>query len=128
MNINIRGNLYDLSSPKIMGILNVTPDSFYDGGKHKSLKEILNDVEKMIEDGMDILDVGGYSSRPGANDITVDEELNRVIPIIKELKKIFIIFFPTKLLVATKAETGSPSIIEKTRAILETLSDKKIIS
>ena len=89
MNINIRGNLYDLSSPKIMGILNVTPDSFYDGGKHKSLKEILNHVEKMIEDGMDILDVGGYSSRPGANDITVDEELNRVIPIIKELKKIF---------------------------------------
>jgi len=89
MNINIRGNLYDLSSPKIMGILNVTPDSFYDGGKHKSLKETLNHVEKMIEDGMDILDVGGYSSRPGANDITVDEELHRVIPIIKELKKIF---------------------------------------
>jgi len=89
MNINIRGNLYDLSSPKIMGILNVTPDSFYDGGKHKSLKEILYHVEKMIEDGMDILDVGGYSSRPRANDITVDEELHRVIPIIKELKKIF---------------------------------------
>ena len=89
MNINIRGNLYDLSSPKIMGILNVTPDSFYDGGKYKSLKEILNHVEKMIEDGMDILDIGGYSSRPGANDITIDEELNRVIPIIKELKKIF---------------------------------------
>ena len=89
MNINIRGNLYDLSSPKIMGILNVTPDSFYDGGKYKSLKEILNHVEKMIEDGMDILDIGGYSSRPGAKDITIDEELNRVIPIIKELKKIF---------------------------------------
>ena len=93
MNINIRGNLYDLSSPKIMGILNVTPDSFYDGGKYKSLKEILNHVEKMIEDGMDILDVGGYSSRPGANDITVDEELNRVIPIIKELKNVTLITF-----------------------------------
>ena len=52
MNINIRGNLYDLSSPMVMGILNVTPDSFYDGGKHKSVKEILNYVEKMIDDGM----------------------------------------------------------------------------
>ena len=64
MNINIRGNLYDLSSPRIMGVLNVTPDSFYDGGKHKSVKEILNYVEKMIDDGMDILDVGGYLSDP----------------------------------------------------------------
>jgi len=89
MNINIRGNLYDLSSPKIMGILNVTPDSFYDGGKFKNLKEILKHVEKMINDGMDILDIGGYSSRPGAQDITTEDELERVIPVIKELKKIF---------------------------------------
>ena len=61
MNINIRGNLYHLSSPRIMAFL-MLQDSFYDGGQHKSVKEILNHVEKMIDDGMDILDVGGYSS------------------------------------------------------------------
>ena len=89
MNINIRGNLYDLSSPKIMGILNVTPDSFYDGGKYKSLKEILNHVEKMIEDGMDILDVGGYSSRPGAKEISINEEIDRVVPVVKFIRKTY---------------------------------------
>ena len=57
MNINMNGNFYDLSSPKIMGILNVTPDSFYDGGKFNAIKEILNHVEKMINEGMDILDL-----------------------------------------------------------------------
>ena len=86
MNINIKGNFYDLSSPKIMGILNVTPDSFYDGGKFNTDKEILIHVEKMIDEGMDILDIGGYSSRPGAKKITVNEEVNRVIPVLKEIK------------------------------------------
>ena len=86
MNININGNFYDLSSPKIMGILNVTPDSFYDGGKFNTIKEILIHVEKMTNEGMDILDIGGYSSRPGAKKIAVNEELSRVIPVLKEIK------------------------------------------
>ena len=81
MNININGNFYDLSSPKIMGILNVTPDSFYDGGKFNTIKEILIHVEKMTNEGMDILDIGGYSSRPGAKKISVNEELSRIIPV-----------------------------------------------
>lgn len=86
MNININGNFYDLSSPKIMGILNVTPDSFYDGGKFNTIKEILIHVEKMTNEGMDILDIGGYSSRPGAKKISVNEELSRIIPVLKEIK------------------------------------------
>ena len=86
MNININGIFYDLSSPKIMGILNVTPDSFYDGGKFNTIKEILIHVEKMTNEGMDILDIGGYSSRPGAKKISVNEELSRVIPVLKEIK------------------------------------------
>ena len=86
MNININGSFYDLSSPKIMGILNVTPDSFYDGGKFNTIKEILIHVEKMTNEGMDILDIGGYSSRPGAKKISVNEELSRIIPVLKEIK------------------------------------------
>ena len=89
MNINIRGKLFDLSKPKVMGILNVTPDSFYDGGVHNEFNNIENHVNKMVEDGMDILDIGGYSSKPGAKDISVDEEMSRVIPILKHIRKIF---------------------------------------
>ena len=89
MNINIRGRLFDLSKPKVMGILNLTPDSFYDGGVHNEINMIENHVNKMVNDGMDILDIGGYSSKPGAKNISVDEELSRVIPILKHIRKIF---------------------------------------
>lgn len=89
MNINIRGRLFDLSKPKVMGILNLTPDSFYDGGVHNEINKIENHVNKMVNDGMDILDIGGYSSKPGAKNISVDEELSRVIPILKHIRKIF---------------------------------------
>lgn len=89
MNINIRGRLFDLSKPRVMGILNVTPDSFYDGGVHNEINKIEDHVNKMVNDGMDILDIGGYSSKPGAKNISVDEELSRVIPILKHIRKIF---------------------------------------
>ena len=89
MNINIRGSLFDLSKPKVMGILNLTPDSFYDGGVHNEINKIEDHVNKMVNDGMDILDIGGYSSKPGAKNISVDEELSRVIPILKHIRKIF---------------------------------------
>ena len=89
MNINIRGKLFDLSKPKVMGILNLTPDSFYDGGIHNEINNIENHVNKMVVDGMDILDIGGYSSKPGAKNISVDEELTRVIPVLKHIRKIF---------------------------------------
>ena len=89
MNINIRGKLFDLSKPKVMGILNLTPNSFYDGGVHNEINNIENHVNMMVEDGMDILDIGGYSSKPGAKNISVDEEMTRVIPVLKHIRKIF---------------------------------------
>lgn len=89
MILNIKGSLLDLSCPKIMGILNVTPDSFYDGGVYSNEKEVLKQVEKMILDGVDIIDIGGYSSKPGAKTITIKEEEKRVLPIIKLIYKTF---------------------------------------
>lgn len=87
--ININGRILDLSTPVVMGILNFTPDSFYDGGKITSIKRALNQVEKMINDGAKIIDVGGYSSRPGATEISENEEIKRVVPLIKEIKTEF---------------------------------------
>ena len=89
MEINIKGNLLDLNKPKIMGILNVTPDSFFDGGLYDTEKKVDVQVMKMIEEGMDILDVGGYSSRPGAKEISIDEEIDRVIPVVKFIRKAY---------------------------------------
>lgn len=89
MTINLNGNLMDLSTPKIMGILNVTPDSFYDGGMFDSNKKILDHVEKMLTDGVDIIDVGGYSSRPGAKEVKLKDEIKRVVPTIELIKKEF---------------------------------------
>ena len=83
--INCNGNLIDLSSPKVMGILNITPDSFFDGGKYSNTTAILNRVEKMLSEGATFIDVGAYSSRPGAKHISEDEELERILPIIKLL-------------------------------------------
>lgn len=80
--LNLGGQLISLDTPKLMGILNVTPDSFYDGGKHRESKQMLEQVDKMISEGATFIDVGGYSSRPGAEDISVDEEINRAIPAI----------------------------------------------
>lgn len=85
MTLNCKGQLVDINSPKVMGILNITPDSFYDGGRYKDESAILNQVERMLHDGATFIDIGGYSSRPGANHISVDEELQRVIPIVELL-------------------------------------------
>ncbi|WP_435415837.1 dihydropteroate synthase [Polaribacter aestuariivivens] len=89
MTINCKGTLVDLSSPKVMGILNITPDSFFDGGKYKNEVEILNQTEKMLLEGATFIDVGAYSSRPGATHISEEEELNRIIPVINLLVKNF---------------------------------------
>lgn len=87
--INCNGKLIDLSSPKIMGILNITPDSFFDGGKYNNIAAILLHVEKMLIEGATFIDVGAYSSRPGAKHISESEELERISPIIKLLIKEF---------------------------------------
>ena len=83
--INCKGNLIDLSTPKVMGIINLTPDSFYDGGKLTSKKEILLKAEQMLKEGATFLDLGAYSSRPGAQFVSEKEEINRVLPVIKIL-------------------------------------------
>ncbi|MEM1003148.1 MAG: dihydropteroate synthase, partial [Bacteroidota bacterium] len=72
-----------------MGILNVTPDSFFDGGQNMRLTDIIKSTEKMISDGATFIDIGGYSSRPGADDISVEEELRRVVHVIDALVKTF---------------------------------------
>ena len=87
--LNCGGKLIDLSTPVIMGILNVTPDSFYDGGMYTSEKETIKRAQKILEQGGKIIDIGAYSSRPGAKDITSEEELERLIPILKIIKKEF---------------------------------------
>ena len=89
MTIKLKERLLDLSGPMIMGILNVTPDSFYDGGFYDNQKKVIDQVEKMINDGASIIDIGGYSSRPGAENISPDVELARVLPIVKLIKERF---------------------------------------
>lgn len=89
MTINCKGNLIDLSTPKIMGILNVTPDSFYDGGIFSSDAVILKQVEKMLTDGADFVDIGGQTTKPTANLIAVEEELKRVVPVVNLILKNF---------------------------------------
>jgi len=87
--LNCRGTLIDLSIPKVMGIINVTPDSFYDGGKTFSEKEILKQAERMLSEGATFLDVGGYSTRPGAEDISETEEIRRVVESVESMLKRF---------------------------------------
>jgi dihydropteroate synthase len=85
--LNCAGKLLDLSQPQIMGILNVTPDSFYDGGLFISKEEALTQAEKLFEEGAAIIDVGGESTRPGATPVSEQEELDRVIPVIESIHK-----------------------------------------
>lgn len=87
--LNCKGKLVDLSSPTVMAILNVTPDSFYGNSRINNVDEALKTTEKFINEGATFIDIGAYSSRPGATDISVDEELNRSIPIIKAIAKEF---------------------------------------
>ena len=87
--LNLNGRIWELGSPKVMGILNITPDSFYDGGKYNDSSALLTKVENMLEEGVDIVDVGGYSSRPGADDVSVKEEIERVRCAIQQIKKEF---------------------------------------
>lgn len=89
MTLNCNRTLVDLSKPKVMGIINTTPDSFYDGGVLHNEKAILEQAEKMLNEGATFLDIGGYSSRPGATNISEAEELKRVLPAIEAILKRF---------------------------------------
>lgn len=87
--LNCKGTLIDLSKPKVMGIINTTPDSFYDGSTPKDLNSVLTRVENMIEAGASFIDIGGYSSRPNADDVSEEEEIKRVVPYIEAILKAF---------------------------------------
>ncbi|MFA9191439.1 dihydropteroate synthase [Flavobacterium sp. FZUC8N2.13] len=89
MTINCKGQLIDLSQPKVMGILNITPNSFFDGGRYSSEKEILAKVEKMLVEGATFIDIGAYSSKPSAEFVSEEEELNRIVPVVQLLVKKF---------------------------------------
>jgi dihydropteroate synthase len=115
MTLNCKGELIDLSIPRVMGIINATPDSFYDGGKTVVLKEILKQAERMLNEGATFLDIGGYSSRPGADDVSETEELQRVLPaieaVIKEFPEMLISVDSFRSKVAKSAiETGAAII------------------
>lgn len=87
--INCNGRVVDFSTPRIMGILNVTPDSFYDGGRYQTEKQVLKRAEAILNEGADIIDVGAYSSRPGAADITAEWEKERLVPAFRVIRKAF---------------------------------------
>lgn len=107
MTINCKGLLIDLSQPKIMGILNVTPDSFFDGGNYKDEKSIISQVEKMLSNGATFVDIGGYSSRPGADFVSETEELKRVLPVVELILK----EFPETLI---SIDTFRSNVVKKT--------------
>lgn len=87
--VNCGGRLIDLTIPKVMGIINVTPDSFYANSRQESMNSILEQAEKMLNDGATFIDVGGYSSRPNSSDVSEEEELARVVPAIQAILKQF---------------------------------------
>ena len=89
MTINCLGKLIDLSTPKVMGIVNVTPNSFYDGGKYSDEKSLLSQTEKMLIEGATFIDIGAYSSKPNAEFVSEEEEIARLVPIINLVFKHF---------------------------------------
>lgn len=89
MTINCKGTLIDLTAPKVMGVLNITPDSFFDGGKYKNEADIIRQVEKMLFEGATFIDVGACSSKPGTAPVSEEEELKRIVPVINLLLKNF---------------------------------------
>lgn len=87
--LNCKGTLIDFNTPKVMGVINTTPDSFYDGEKPKDTDSILRLASQMLQEGATFLDIGGYSSRPSAKKVTEEEELQRVLPAIEAILKRF---------------------------------------
>ena len=89
MTITLNQQLLDLSTPRVMAVMNLTPDSFYDGGKLKNHEQLLAKVQQFIDEGASIIDLGGYSTRPGAADISVEDEISRVIPVVQLIREHF---------------------------------------
>ena len=119
MTINCKGQIIDLSTPKIMGILNITPNSFYDGGKYSLENNAIAQVEKMLKEGATFIDIGAYSSKPNAEFVSEEEELNRIIPVVKTLIK----EFPDSLLsIDTFRSTVAQECINNGAALINDIS------
>jgi dihydropteroate synthase len=119
MTINCKGQLIDLSTPKIMGILNVTPNSFYDGGKYSLEADVLSQVGKMLDEGATFIDIGAYSSKPNAEFVSEEEEVNRLVPIIQLIMS----HFPEALLSIDTFRSKIASIgIENGAALINDIS------
>lgn len=119
MTIRCKGQLIDLATPKVMGILNVTPNSFFDGGKYKNDSEILSSVEKMLNDGATFIDIGAYSSKPSAEFVSEEEELQRIVPIVNLILE----HFPETLIsIDTFRSEVAKACIENGAAIINDIS------
>lgn len=120
MKIVHKSKMLDLATPQIMGILNVTPDSFSDGGKFNHIDAAIKQAVKMVEDGASILDIGGESTRPGAALVTEEQELDRVIPVIEAIKReldIWISIDTSKAIVMKEAVNVGANLINDVRAL-----------
>lgn len=109
MNLQCGNRTLNLEMPQVMGILNVTPDSFSDGGRFSDLDRALYHAEKMISDGASIIDIGGESTRPGAQPVTITQELDRVIPVIEALSQRFE--------VVVSVDTSTPEVMTQAAAV-----------
>jgi len=109
MKLYARDSVLDLSHPHVMGIMNVTPDSFSDGGKHNELIQALTHANEMINAGATIIDVGGESTRPGAADVSVEQELERVIPVVEAIAQRFEVWI--------SVDTSKPEVIRESARV-----------
>ncbi|RLD78521.1 MAG: dihydropteroate synthase [Bacteroidetes bacterium] len=105
--LNCRGQLLDISKPVVMGILNITPDSFYDGGKYSEKEKVQQRLNQMIDEGATLVDIGAYSSRPGSTHISEKEELGRLIPVLELIVK----FFPDLIVSVDTFRSGIASLV-----------------
>ncbi|RZK64458.1 MAG: dihydropteroate synthase [Pedobacter sp.] len=119
MFINCKGSLIDLSVSRVMGILNCTPDSFFDGGKYSNQKQLLERAEKMLSDGADFIDIGAYSSKPNAEFVSESAELQRIVPIVETVLK----HFPNALISVDTFRSGvAKACVESGAAIVNDIS------
>lgn len=122
MQLSARDRILDLTHPQVMGILNVTPDSFSDGGRHNSLNQALEHAQAMINAGATIIDIGGESTRPGAAEVSDQEELDRVVPVVEALARHFDVWISvdtSKAAVITESARAGADLINDIRSLQE---------
>lgn len=122
MQIKFNEQIMDLTFPHVMGILNMTPDSFSDGGHYNNLDAAIRHVDNMIQAGATFIDVGGESTRPGAQEVSIDEELERVVPIVEKINKYFDVWISvdtSKPDVITESAKAGAHLINDIRALTE---------